>query len=140
MNRREKTVNTVLALLFIAFLCFVAVVEGHCSVTTKTNSIGIPVYDENPYMYTVGAIVGGDVIVSDKSIAVSLRLHPYGTPLLFDQNVVFCGKEAAVKLLGDNNELREGWLVFTYYRAASRTVDGIGCHMLMSVDTIKEKP
>lgn len=127
-------------ILFWAMVFYVSCGKAHARTTSmQPNATGALVYTENPFTYVVGEIIGGDVVVSGNDIAISVRLHPYGTYMLFDQSVLFCGRESALFLLDGTNRLKPGWLAFTYRRAASRTVEGVGCHTLMAVDPLKEK-
>lgn len=137
MNPNIKLVFAA-CLLFWSLVIYVAC--AHARTTTKqTNATGALIYNENPFTYVIGEIIGGDVVGSGNDIAISIRIHPYGTYMLYDQNMLFCGRESVPLLLNDSNQLKPGLLAFTYRRAASRTVEGVGCHTLMAVDQLKEK-
>ena len=56
-----------------------------------------------------------------------------GTYMLFDEAILFCGLPVE-KFKGITEPF-----VLTYKRTASRIVQGIGCHMLVRVDSIKPK-
>jgi hypothetical protein len=95
------------------------------------NSIGAVPYQENPYMYTAGAVVSGKVLDNDS--ATILRIQPAYTYALYDESLVLCGDQS------DRLNGKSDFMVLTYERISHRLVDGIGCHNLVGVNEIKTK-
>jgi len=116
-----------LAVLLIGFTGF-----AHGAISKKhDNSLGVVQYQSNPYTYFEGSLVSGAVI--DRG--VNLRFQPRGTYGLFTQDVLFCDyDEVLLKFQG-----KTGLLVFTYETKTHRTIQGIGCHDLRSIDVVKEE-
>ena len=62
---------------------------------------------------------------------VNVRINPLGTYMLYDESVLFCGLPVD-KFQGVTEPF-----VMAYERVARRTVQGIGCHALISVHSLK---
>ena len=106
---------------------------GHDTTTQHRNSLGVPMYTVNPYIYEAGEIV--DYAIVEKGEGLSIRVKPLATYLLFDDNLLLCGVPAD-KINGHENPM-----VLVYERVAHKMVDGVGCHELVEVRSIKtEKP
>jgi len=117
--------------LAVIFLLFVALMigMGHAATTStvKHNSIGFLPYQDNPYQYlAVDRVIG----VANVDGNLSLRVHPLGTFMLFDQNLLICG------LPIDKFQTVHGPFVMMYERQAHRMVQGIGCHNLIRVNGV----
>jgi hypothetical protein len=137
VSEGKKILYIVVFLLLILFWqCYHA--NAKTSAQQQQSELGSLVLTENPNMYYVGEIIEGDVIGSGNNVSISLRIHPLGTYLLFDENLVFCGREAIPKLLTDQEHLKDGWVAFTYRRQASRLVEGVACHTLISADRLEQ--
>jgi hypothetical protein len=130
MNPTWKHWTTValIALAIIAFVLFAARFSG--ATTQKSgNSLGVVTYTMNPNLYLAGYVV--DYAIIGEADALSMRVKPLATYLLFDENLLFCGVPAE-KLDGHENPV-----VFVYSRISSRRVGGVGCHDLIEVRDIK---
>ena len=109
---------------------FLLTSTAHCAVTTRhENSLGIPMYTSNPLMYQMGNITEA----SDVEGSLNLRFKPFGTYVLYDENLLICGMP--LSLFRD----KEGVVVLTYGRVAHRTVEGVGCHNLKSVNRVYDE-
>lgn len=136
MTIREKIMGTIQAIaiviILIAFFCGIS----HCSVSTKqSNAFGAITYNENPYSYIAGSVIDGSVIGDKKGLV--LRIQPMGTYELYTEDILFCIEDdTADKLNGKTNPV-----VITYETIAHRSVEDIGCHHLLRIDSLEqEKP
>ena len=117
----------------ITIVVLAASTLGHATTTQHRNSLGVPMYTVNPYIYEAGEIV--DYAIVEKGEGLSIRVKPLATYLLFDDNLLLCGVPAD-KINGHENPM-----VLVYRRVSSRMISGIGCHDLIEVRSIKaEKP
>lgn len=116
-----------LAVLLIGFTGF-----AHGAVSKKHgNSLGVVQYQSNPFTYIEGSISNASLV----GTGVNLRLQPRGVYSLFTQEILFCDYDTvAEKFAG-----KHGLVVLTYETVAHRSIEGIGCHDLRSVDEIKEE-
>ena len=116
----------VLAVLTLGFVGF-----AHGAISKKhDNSLGVVQYQSNPFTYFEGSLVSGATIDS----AVNLRFSPRQTYGLFTQDILFCDYDnVAEKFAG-----KKGLVVLSYETVAHRTIQGVGCHDLRSVDEVKE--
>ena len=104
---------------------------AYCSVSTKhENSLGTVMYDSNPLMYMAGSLAT-DKAVTEVDGNLNLRIKPLGTYMLYDESILFCGMPVD-KFQGITEPF-----VLTYRRQTSRSVQGIGCHELLRVDSVK---
>jgi hypothetical protein len=94
------------------------------------NSLGVVMQQTNPYTYLEGHVSD----FSDVGQGINLRIQPRGMYSLFDQSVLFCDFENVAV----NFQNKSGVVVLTYRTQAHRTIEGIGCHELISVDEVKE--
>lgn len=116
---------TLLVLVFMAG-------RAHCTTTSqRSNSIGATTYNTNPYTYLP---VDNVIEVTNVDGNLNFRVHPVGTYMLFDQNVLFCGLSTEEKFTGANYPF-----LMTYETAAHRTVRGVACHNLLRIDNIEPK-
>ena len=105
---------------------------GHCTTTSsRSNSIGTVQYQENPFTYKVGSVVGA-FEVKNSAPDMVVRVQPLATYSLFTEDILICG-EPVDMLQGKKNPL-----VLTYETVAHRTIEGIGCHRLVGIDEVKE--
>lgn len=116
----------VLAVLTIGLTGF-----AHGAVSKKhDNSLGVIQYQTNPFTYVEGSISN----VSLVGTGVNLRLQPRGVYSLFTQEILLCDYDnVAEKFAG-----KKGLVVLSYETVAHRTIQGVGCHDLRSVDEVKE--
>lgn len=136
MNDRPATPRAVLFAAAILLTLILGLSNAHCTPTKEhTNSLGVAMYHDNPYIYVEGAIVGGSIVGTGRNIGTNIRIQPSHTYALFTQELLICG--------GPSEELANasvgGPLVLTYEAQAHRTVLGIGCHTLLSIDQVKSK-
>jgi hypothetical protein len=114
---------TLLVLVFMAG-------RAHCTTTAqRSNSIGATTYNTNPYTYLP---VDNVIEVTDIDGSLNFRVHPVGTYMLFDQNILLCGHPD--KFDGANYPF-----LMTYETIAHRTVRGVACHNLVRIDNIEPK-
>ena len=117
------------ALVIVVFL----VANAHCSVGNKhVSSIGVPMAQENPLMYMAGRLSPQDP-VSNIEGNLNLRINPLGTYMLFDESVLLCGMPTD-KLRGVTEPF-----VLVYERIARRSVQGVGCHVLVGAYSLVPK-
>jgi hypothetical protein len=102
----------------------------NATTTTHKNSLGTPMYQDNPNSYRVGAVLSVAYVGNGKGMVV--RIQPAGTYSLFTEDVLFCGTEVE-QFVGKTNPM-----AITYETQAHSTVEGIGCHRLLRVDSLKE--
>lgn len=132
MSKENLLQLLILLLISIAALCLL-VYPAHGAVSTKHgSSLGIPMYDENPLMYLAGSLAT-DKAVTEIDGNLNLRIKPLGTYMLFDEAVLLCGMP--VDMFQGITEP----FVLTYERTAHRSVQGIGCHVLVHVNSLKEE-
>lgn len=126
--------EAVLVLAILLVLTFAA----HGAVGKKQPDVGLGVvlYTENPNLYMFASI--HDAALIERGAATNVEFSPAHTSLFFTQTILFCGNRA-VAITDNAGGILRGPLVITYRRAASRLVDGVPCHDLVSVDKIKEK-
>jgi hypothetical protein len=117
-------------LLLLVFL-YTGFMEAAISRHNNSNSLGFIQYQDNPYTYKAGAIMEAYVIHDGQ--ALNVRINPSGTYALFYEYILLCGTPTD-KFIGKNNPM-----VLTYETQAHRTVDGIGCHLLIDVSEVKTK-
>jgi hypothetical protein len=124
-----------LAFSIVIFLVIMILASlGHCAISKPhSNSLGVPMYKENPLMYQAGSFVTTSDAASVVDGNLNVRIRPISTYMLFDEAILFCGVPTE-KFDGVTEPF-----VLTYRRQASRSVRGIGCHELVRVDSIKEK-
>ena len=128
MTEGDK-ILTIVVLLLVAL-----VATARCSVSTKhENSLGVPMYFDNPMTYKAGAVVAVAYVGEGKGIVV--RVQPIGTYSLYTEDLLLCNAQGTVEMfLNKTNPM-----VLTYRTKASRLIEEIGCHELISVDSLKPK-
>jgi hypothetical protein len=120
--------------LLAAFLLFFGLALAHCSTTSsRKNSLGTVAYDANPYIYLAGSLTATSDSVAEVDGNLNLRINPLGTYLLYDESILLCGLPIA-KFEGIQQPF-----VLTYERRAHRSVQGVACHELISVNHLIEK-
>lgn len=121
-------------LIGIALVAFVALIaQAHCTATKTqhSNSIGNLMYTDNPFTYKAGAVT--NVAFASDGKGLVIRIQPIGTYSLFTEELLFCGDSVDMFLNQDNP------MVLTYRTKASHMIEGVGCHELVNVSTIKPK-
>lgn len=130
MRRVAAAIALILFLMSVLFFGFTSFAHG--AVTKKhDNSLGVIQYQTNPFTYIEASITN----VSLVGTGVNLRLQPRGVYSLFTQEILLCNYDnVAEKFAG-----KRGLMVLTYETVAHRSIEGIGCHDLRSVDEVKEE-
>lgn len=120
------------ALVAVVFLLTSA---AHCAVGKKqSNSLGVPMFQDNPNTYLYASVLGGSYVRSQQDkLGTVVRFQPAHTYSLYTSDILFCGE------IGERFNVR-GPVVVTYKTQAKEAIDGIGCHTLVSIDEVKEKP
>lgn len=117
------------ALVVVVFLLASA---AHCAVGKKqSNSLGSIAYTENPMMYQAGYIAQGGDAVANVDGNLNIRIKPLDTYMLYDESVLLCG------LPMDMFQGKTEPFVLVYKRQASKTVQGVGCHTLVAIHSLK---
>ena len=117
-----------LEFLVVGLLIFVTMELGHCAVGNKhVNSLGTPMFFDNPMTYKAGSISA----LSYVDGGLVARIQPIGTYSLFTEDILFCSMSPE-KFLNKSNPM-----VITYRTKASRLIQGIGCHELVAVHSLK---
>jgi hypothetical protein len=125
---KEAIWITALWLITVAIL----VATGHCSISKPhSNSIGSVMYQDNPFTYKAGAVIAVAYVGHDEGLVV--RIQPIGTYGLFTEDVLLCTDQVDMFLNKTNP------MVLTYRTQASRTIEGVGCHELVDVSSLKPK-
>jgi hypothetical protein len=122
-----------LAVTFLLLVGFSIAAHGSTSAPKHDNSFGAVISNDNPYTYMYGSLVSGAYVGTDKNIGLNIRFQPAHTFAMFTQELLFCGDVAS-----EFKDMR-GPLVVTYRTRALRTIEGIGCHTLVSVDKVESK-
>lgn len=99
--------------------------------TRHNNSLGVIQYVDNPFTYKEGAVQQGFDIQNGR--AMVLRVQPTGTYHLFTEDLLFCGSPRYL-LEGKHNPM-----VLTYETVEHRTIEGVGCHNLVSVHEVTKE-
>jgi hypothetical protein len=129
---RKVAAAIALALFTLSILLACLCGFSHAAVSKKhDNSLGVVQYQTNPYTYFEGALISGAIIEP----GVNLRFQPRGTYGLFSQEILFCNYDSVAEKFSG----KSGLLVLTYETVAHRTIQGIGCHDLRTVDVVKEE-
>lgn len=119
---------TLVALLIL--LLAALAIPGHAAIGKKhDNSLGAVLDFTNPNIYMFGAVADGGVFKDETGrVLTSVRFQPYGTSILYSENVLFCGDVSHL--------FPHGAIVTTYRRLAHEMSGGVGCHELISVDKV----
>lgn len=131
---RAKTTQHLAKIILLTLLLVLTVMAakgafGATSSKKHGDSIGFIMQQNNPNTY----IEGGVTNVAFVESAVNIRVQPRGMYNLFTQEILLCDRNnVAEKFQG-----KGGLVVLTYETVAHRTVEGIGCHELRSVDEVK---
>jgi hypothetical protein len=130
MRRVAAAIALILFLLSVVLIGFSGFAYGAVG-KKHGNSLGVIQYETNPFTYVEGSLSN----VSLVGTGVNLRLQPRGVYSLFTQEILFCDYDnVAEKFAG-----KRGLMVLTYETVAHRSIEGIGCHDLRSVDEVKEE-
>ena len=129
----------ILGLILLLALIFwpLALCHGSTTSAQKTNSLGADISQVNPNINYVAMIIEGSIVGDRKNVGTNLRLHPKYMYALFDEAVLFCG-DVSPFLTDENSKIIQGYLVFTYRRAASRLINEVPCHELVAVDRLEK--
>lgn len=123
------SVGGLLAMIFL----FATSGRAATTATAHNNSLGVVQYVDNPFTYKEGAVQQAVDIQNGRAMVA--RLQPTGTYGLFTEDILFCGNPR-LKFEGKHNPM-----VLTYMTVAHRTIEGIGCHELVSVHEVtREEP
>lgn len=117
-----------LALLLSVLMCLCSMLYA-AATGNHNNSLGIPMFNDNPMTYKAGAITAVAYVEGNKGLVV--RVQPIGTYSLFTEDFLFCGSPVDFFLNKTNP------MVLTYRTKASRLIDGIGCHELINVSSLQ---
>lgn len=122
---RKALAFATLALLFLAFVAF-ALSFGHAATTSKKNqAFGLEAMQINPNAYLLASVSDATVIEgAHDDLYTNVRFSPYGTPLFYDETVLFCGNEMT------SFEGKRRAIVIVYRKVASTMFKGIACHDL----------
>jgi hypothetical protein len=113
--------------LTIAVIVLACSKPAHGTATQpRPNSLGVEEIYQNPYTYLFALPVSG-VLLADGNFT-NMRFQPYAAAAMFDESILFCG-DVSEFFNGKVN----GPVVLTYRTQASRMLEGIGCHDLVSV-------
>ena len=118
----------------LAVVVILLATYAHCAVGKKhDNSLGFIQYTSNPLMYTAGSLSETQDALSTVDGNLNLRILPLGTYALYDESILLCGEPVDMF-----NGVTEPF-VLVYERTAHRTVQGVGCHVLIEVRSLKPK-
>jgi hypothetical protein len=116
----QKTASAWLGIILtLLFVLCVAVQFAHCT-EPATEYI-------NPNTYILGSLSQG----SADSTRTIVQIRPYNTPLVYTNNLVFCG-DVAYMFRG-----KTGALLIVYRSVAHRLVEDLACHDLVAVFEVK---
>jgi hypothetical protein len=131
MNFIEKfVVNIVVPFLILLAIVTALALVVHATTTSHSNSIGVPMSQDNPYTYKVGSVA----VAGMPEDAIVLRIQPLATYSLFTEDILFCNRNSVAEMF----EGKTIPVVLTYKTKATHMVQGIGCHALIRVDELKE--
>lgn len=123
-------IQSVLFCMVLLFLVMFAIGTGHCSTSSNSkNSLGALTYQDNPFTYTAGSV--SEVFVIGNKRGMVVRIQPLSTYLQFTSDLLFC--DLPIDML----ENKQNPIVLIYETKAHRTIEGIGCHNLVSVREVK---
>ena len=126
MKWTRKNILFLTALGLFILLCLLS--TSKAAVGKKhDNSLGVTMFLDNPNTYRAGAVTS----VAYVHDGLVVRIQPIGTYSLFTEDILFCGASPDMFLNKSNP------MVLTYRTKASRMVDGIGCHELINVSSLK---
>jgi hypothetical protein len=112
--------------LFVVVCLWAA--TSHAAVGKKhDNSLGVPMFFDNPMTYKAGAVTAVAYIKD----GLVVRIQPIGTYSLFTEDILICGA-SPVMFVNKTNPM-----VLTYRTKASKMLEGVGCHELVSVESLK---
>jgi hypothetical protein len=142
INKQKAAYWIGLVIIALAIAFFILAVSSLGNATTtkpRENGLGVVISNIDPNDALVGSIVSGELHQDkDGRLGTSIRVHPKATYAMFDEAILFCGDESGALSLPDGTILK-GNYAFTYRRAASRVIDGVSCHALISVDKLEVK-
>jgi hypothetical protein len=90
----------------------------------RPNSLGISEVYTNTNAYILALPLDGQVLGGE---VTNIRLQPYGTPQLYDENLLLCG-DVTEAFNG-----KSGVLVIVYSKVAHRLYQNVPCHNLKGV-------
>lgn len=117
------------ALLFVVLA--IAIADSTTTKKTHGDSIGVLMTQNNPMTYKAGRILTVSYVNHGKGLVVEMQ--PIGTYGLYTEDFLFCDAPVE-KFLNKTNPM-----VLTFRTKADRMVEGIGCHELLSADSLKPK-
>jgi len=120
--------------LFLAIVLYAASAHAttskHSETTCWLPEGCVTQYTSNPLMYQAANLATTPDAVANVDGNLNLRIKPLGTYMLYDESLLFCGMPID-KFRGKTEPF-----VLTYERVAHRTVQGLGCHVLVRVDQV----
>ncbi len=136
-DKKEAAKGLLFAVAITVFVLIIAALPSHCATTSKNhnNSLGAVQYQHNPNTYLAGAIISVAYAGAHANYGISVSVQPIGTYGLYTENLLLCYKDDLVeRFVNKTNPM-----VLTYETKSHHTVEGIGCHELKSVLSIKEE-
>jgi len=128
---KQFVVDYLIGVALVALICLLSIFSHGAVGKQHVNSIGTPMYMDNPFTYKAGAIIAVAYVANGKGLAV--RVQPIGTYGLFTEDILFCGTPTESFLNMTNP------MVLTYRTRANKMIDYVGCHDLISVYSLKPK-
>ena len=132
MSRLERNLLTFVLLFFLGMFLGK---EAHCTTVAsqknRSNAFGAVIYQRNPNSYLAGSVTEVFDIENEKGLVV--RVQPISTYAQFTDDILFCGFPV------DMLQGKENPMVLVWETTAHRTVNGVGCHRLVSVQEIKSR-
>jgi hypothetical protein len=132
MTDRGGFLSYFFMVLLIVAVLYVVICHGTTTSSNK-NSLGTVQYDENPLMYVAATVSPTEGSIANVDGNLSLRLKPLGTYMLYDESLLLCGMPLE-KFQGITEPF-----VLTYERVSHKSVQGVGCHVLVRADSIITK-
>jgi hypothetical protein len=130
----EEVIHLLFMIGLTCIVFFVLAKTAHCATTSSVkhgNSLGVVIDFTNPNRYVEGQVQAVAYVGTGDHKGLVLRIQPRGTFSLFTEDLLFCGEPVDL-FIGKTNPM-----VLTYENVAHTSVEGIGCHILKSVDEVK---
>lgn len=118
--------------LIATVLLFVSLASASTT-ATRSNAFGAVIPTENRNVYMYGSVIGGTIFARGEREFTSLRVQPFHTPSLYDEDILLCGDRS------NDFEGMAGPIIITYDRTAHEMVEGIGCYNLVEVNKVVPK-
>lgn len=131
MLRGKALDRTVYAFVLLWVILGLTVVLSHCSTTSPHNSLGAVIEQYPPVVYLLGSPAVVNVLEDNGAYYTNVLFKPFGSFMLDDHSVLFCGDQ--LELFKDG-----GLRALAYFRASSRAYRGVGCHNLYKVLSVPQ--